>query len=174
MRRLDGSRSYLAGQWRIPHGAGIFEHRDPWTVTLVARVVNSTAQDAKDAAEAAAEAQRPWAALKPEQRARVFQRAAALVESQQDALVGELIAESGSTFGKARFEVGDGAALLREAATQVDALQTENLASAVPGKRSLQERVPLAWLPSSLPGTSLSFFRCATSASPWRTAMRSC
>jgi acyl-CoA reductase-like NAD-dependent aldehyde dehydrogenase len=140
--QLDPTRTYLAGQWRRPHTDETFEDRDPWTGLAFARVANCTIDEAQLAIAAATAAQREWAAASPEQRARVFLRAAELAVAQSEALAAELVAESGSTLGKARFEIGYGAALMREAATQTGALQRETLTSVIPGKRSLQERVP--------------------------------
>jgi aldehyde dehydrogenase (NAD+) len=141
--QLDTTRIYVGGEWRKPRSQETFEDLDPWTGKIFAHVANASPQDAIQAVEAAARAQKEWARATPEQRAQVFRKAADLVESRQEALAKELIAESGSTFGKAMFEIGYGVGLLREAAEQVNALKQEELSSVIPGKRSIQERVPV-------------------------------
>ena len=75
---------------------GEYDAVEPATGTKLARVGAATAADVHKAAEAAAQAQRDWAALPYDRRAAVLRRAGQLFVEHEDEIHDWLIRESGA------------------------------------------------------------------------------
>src|SRR3954453_3416875 len=99
MAFLDRSRwegkIFTTGGW-VPGSGGEYDAVEPATGTALARVGAATADDVHKAAEAAAQAQRDWAALPYDQRAAVLRRAGQLFVEHEDEIHEWLIRESGA------------------------------------------------------------------------------
>jgi benzaldehyde dehydrogenase (NAD) len=99
MAFLDRSRwegkIFTTGGWG-PGSGGEYDAVEPATGTTLARVGAATAADVHKAAEAAAQAQRDWAALPYDQRAAVMRRAGQLFVEHEDEIHEWLIRESGA------------------------------------------------------------------------------
>jgi len=99
MAFLDRSRwegkIFTTGGWG-PGSGGEYDAVEPATGTTLARVGAATAADVHKAAEAAAQAQRDWAALPYDQRAAVLRRAGQLFVEHEDEIHEWLIRESGA------------------------------------------------------------------------------
>jgi vanillin dehydrogenase len=92
----------------------------------------------------AADAARPlWAAMLAAERERLIMRFADELEAARNEMVDLLIDEGGSTFGKAMFEVGFAANLIRSIAGEARRVQGETFPSDVPGMISMSIRRPL-------------------------------
>jgi benzaldehyde dehydrogenase (NAD) len=100
------------------------------------------AADVAGATAAAMRAQRTWAALPFDDRARVLRTAAALLEQHAEEYAGLLVTEAGSARGKAGFEVGLVVSELHFAAALALAPTGQVLRTAKP-RLSLAQRVPV-------------------------------
>ena len=92
------------GDW-IDGRGGAMDVVAPATGQVIGTVGAATTADLDAAVASAREAQREWASLPYDQRAKVFRTAAALLEARPERLAGWLVPEAGSGGGKAAFEV---------------------------------------------------------------------
>ena len=81
---------FIGGEWVDAADAGMFEDRDPYTGDVVATVAAAGTEDTRRAIEAAAEAFGPWSAAPPAERQQVFLKAADVLESRTEEIVGLL------------------------------------------------------------------------------------
>src|SRR5204862_418462 len=93
-----------------------FDDLDPFTGDVVARVPAGGRGDAASAIGAAAAAFPAWSQSAPAERQRIFLKAADILESRQDEVVGLLARETGCTFGFGMFQMHFVPNLLRQAA----------------------------------------------------------
>jgi acyl-CoA reductase-like NAD-dependent aldehyde dehydrogenase len=107
---------HIGGEWVEASGGKTFEDSDPFTGEAVASVPAGTREDAKRAIEAAAKAFPAWSQTPPEQRQRVFLKAADILESRAEDIATWLTRETGSTFGFAMFQLHFVPGLFRQAA----------------------------------------------------------
>ena len=127
--------------WR-PGSAGTIGVRAPGSGRQIATVAAASTDDLDRAVTAALGAQREWAALPYDQRARVMIAAAGLLAAAPERLRDVLVEESGSAQGKAAFEVGLVISELQEAAALASHPHGELLRSVKP-RMSLARRIPL-------------------------------
>jgi acyl-CoA reductase-like NAD-dependent aldehyde dehydrogenase len=108
------AKNYVAGEWRGSSSGETYEKRNPWRPSEVVGVyAASTAEDARTAVRAAAEAFPAWAALPMAQRAAFLQRAADAIELRVDRIAADMTAEMGKPVREARMEALRAAAILR-------------------------------------------------------------
>ena len=110
------TKHFIGGEWTDPIGGATFEDRNPFSGDVVAHVAAGDGDDAERAIDAAAEAFAAWSQTPPEQRQRIFLKAADILESRQDEVVGWLARETGCTFGFAMFQCHFVPGLFRQAA----------------------------------------------------------
>jgi acyl-CoA reductase-like NAD-dependent aldehyde dehydrogenase len=110
------TKHFIGGEWTDPIGGSTFEDRNPFSGDVVAHVAAGDGDDAGRAIDAAAEAFATWSQTPPEQRQRIFLKAADILESRQDEVVGWLARETGCTFGFAMFQCHFVPGLFRQAA----------------------------------------------------------
>ena len=108
-RIFDGSWSASA--------AGTLTVREPATGDVLAETGLAGPQEVAAAAKAAAAAQKTWAAVLPQARAAILNRAADLLEQNGQELIPWIMRESGSIEAKAGIEIEHGAQFLRHAAS---------------------------------------------------------
>ncbi len=101
--------------WQALHGLQTVV--EPATGRALGRVGMADAADVARAARSARRAQTGWAALPYERRAEIMRAAAGAFREATDEAVDWIVRESGSTIGKARFEVGTTIKTLDEAAS---------------------------------------------------------
>jgi acyl-CoA reductase-like NAD-dependent aldehyde dehydrogenase len=87
---------------RVDRSNGTYEVVNPATEEIVGLAPEATADDARQAATAAAEAFPDWSQTTPEERARLLDRAADLLEQRIPELIPLVQAETGSTVQMAR------------------------------------------------------------------------
>lgn len=111
--------NFVAGEW-VPAAAGrTFERRNPAERTdLIGTFPDSGAEDVDAAVGYVADHYAEWAETSPERRADVLNRAAAILESQQDELALELVREEGKTLAEASVETRRTPANLRMYASE--------------------------------------------------------
>ena len=110
------TKHFIGGEWTDPIGGATFEDRNPFSGDVVARVAAGDGDDAERAIDAAAEAFAAWSQTPPEQRQRIFLKAADILESREEEVVGWLARETGCTFGFAMFQCHFVPGLFRQAA----------------------------------------------------------
>ncbi|MER5439750.1 benzaldehyde dehydrogenase [Streptomyces sp. NPDC002790] len=97
-------------------GGGTRDVVEPATGNRIARCGNASVEDVFRASTSAAEAQRSWAALPPEQRAAILRRAGSIIEENAAEIAQWIIRESGSASAKAEHETRSAAAECFDAA----------------------------------------------------------
>jgi aldehyde dehydrogenase (NAD+) len=94
----------VGGVWRPGRSGDVAPDLDPYTGEVLLEMSLADHRDVDEAYQAAARAQRDWAATRPQDRRNVLLRAARIVERRKDEIVDWLVRESGSTRIKACFE----------------------------------------------------------------------
>ncbi|MDH6630334.1 benzaldehyde dehydrogenase (NAD) [Streptomyces sp. LBL] len=129
------------GEW-VAGSGGEHSVHSPATGERLATIGFASPEDVDVAAEAAAAAQREWAARSYEERAAVLRRAGDLWRAHADEVTQWLRAESGSAGAKARFEVETAVQECYEAAALASMPYGEVLRSTQP-RLSLSRRFPV-------------------------------
>lgn len=141
MARIEPWRGCLySGGWREGSGGArtVFE---PATGEALYEVGNPTPGDLASAASRAHEAQRSWNLMPVAQRAEIFRKAAAHLETNREAYSQLMIRETGSIAPKVAFELTVAIGELHEAASMLTQPRGLVLPSE-PGVTSLARRVP--------------------------------
>jgi acyl-CoA reductase-like NAD-dependent aldehyde dehydrogenase len=136
-------RQLIGGEWVDAADGATFDDLDPFTGDVVAHVPAGKREDAARAVEAAAAAFPAWSKTSPEERQRLFLRAADVLESRSDDVVSLLARETGSTFGFGMFQMHFVPGLLRQAAGAVYQPIGEVIPSDLPGALALGFRQPV-------------------------------
>ena len=134
---------YINGRWTAAEGGRLQDDYNPATGELLARVAQGSRADTLRAIDAAARARSDWAKMVVSDRAALLLRVADIIAARADAIRDVIIAESGSVFGKAAFEVAYGIDLLRSAAGDARHIFGDTLPHSMPGQIGLTLRQPL-------------------------------
>jgi aldehyde dehydrogenase (NAD+) len=108
-----------------------------------AKILMGSPQHMSDAIGAAHAVKDLWGNTPPAERELILMRAADVLESQRAEVVGLLIEEAGSTFGKAQFEVSFTVNMLRSASGEARRIFGNVMPSDIPGMMSFAIRRPL-------------------------------
>src|SRR5690349_3956974 len=100
----DWSGRALAGTWK-PLAGGRIEVTEPATGQPLGRVARASAADVRASAASARAAQKAWASLPYGERAKVFRKAAALLEANRAEYAEWIVRETGGIPPKAMFEI---------------------------------------------------------------------
>jgi benzaldehyde dehydrogenase (NAD) len=119
----------------------VIEVLEPATGEVLAQVARAGAAEVRGAAAAAKQAQKPWAALPYQERAKIFRKAAQLLEDNRAEVATWIVRETGGIPPKAMFEIDSVLHLLHEAAAMLTQPRGLVLPS-VEGTTSLARRVP--------------------------------
>ncbi|HMA91508.1 MAG TPA: aldehyde dehydrogenase family protein [Polyangiaceae bacterium] len=136
-------RMFIGGTWVDAADGQTFEDRNPYNGELFGDVAAGKLTDVRKSIEVAQQAFSGWSATSPAERRQIVLRAAEVLESKREQLVGNLIDETGSTFGMAMFQSFYTPTILREAAARVSEPKGEFLASDTPGVMSFVQRQPV-------------------------------
>lgn len=134
---------FINGQWSRPAEGGMLNDFDPSTGELFARVAQGSRADALRAVDSAFKAKDAWARMIVADRAALLLRAADILASRTEEVRDVIITESGSTFGKATFEVTYCIDLLRSAAGDARHIFGDTLPLSMPGQIGMTVRRPL-------------------------------
>ncbi|HET9389553.1 MAG TPA: aldehyde dehydrogenase family protein [Steroidobacteraceae bacterium] len=134
---------YIDGKWARAASGAVADDFNPATGALYARVAQAGRADAQRAIEAAFRARQGWANLVVADRAAFLLRAADILAGKVEDIREALIEESGSTFGKAMFEVFYSIDLLRSAAGDARHVFGETLPHSMNGQLGMTVRQPL-------------------------------
>jgi vanillin dehydrogenase len=113
---MTDRKMLIGGQWVEAVSGETFDDFNPYDGALFAKVPKAGVEDVDRVMTAAFEARKGWAATPPRQRAQILHQAARILEQEQQAFAEILIKESGSTVGKAMFEISQTVDLLDTAA----------------------------------------------------------
>ena len=92
---------FIDGTWRPGREGSLEVDNNPFSGETLAEIVQANRHDLDDAYQAAARAQKSWAATLPAERAAIMLRSATIMEARRAEIVDWLIRESGSTRYKA-------------------------------------------------------------------------
>jgi acyl-CoA reductase-like NAD-dependent aldehyde dehydrogenase len=134
---------YINGTWRPGSRGAMADDFNPATGALFARVAQADRADALKAVDAAHHARGMWGRMIVSERAAILLRAAGILASRVDEIRDILIDESGSTYGKATFEVLYCVDLLRSAAGDARHIFGETLPHSLSGQLGMTVRQPL-------------------------------
>jgi acyl-CoA reductase-like NAD-dependent aldehyde dehydrogenase len=137
------SRLLIGGDWTAGESGATFDVHDPFTGEAVVRAAAGIRADAERAIEAAQAAFPEWAATPPAVRQGIFLKAADVLESRREEIVGLLARETGCTFGFGMFQNIFTPGLLRQAAGAAYAPVGEVIPSDVPGTMAMGLRQPV-------------------------------
>jgi len=133
---------YINGAWADGSGK-LADDFNPATGALFARVAQANRADALRAVESAYAARAGWGGMIVSERAAFLLRAADILATKVDEIREVLIDESGSTFGKAMFEVFYCIDLLRSAAGDARHIFGDTLPHSMTGQIGFAIRQPL-------------------------------
>ncbi|SDH24344.1 aldehyde dehydrogenase (NAD+) [Alteribacillus persepolensis] len=142
MKYTKWSKMPIGGVWRDGSSVKTAENNNPYNGELLTSLQLASAEDVDEAYRVAQQVQTEWFQKPPEQRVRVMETAASLLEEQQEEAVRLLIEETGATYIKAVSEVQAAIALIKESSTYPMKMEEEAAPSVVPGKENRIYREP--------------------------------
>jgi acyl-CoA reductase-like NAD-dependent aldehyde dehydrogenase len=159
-------RQFIGGEWVDAADAATFEDSDPYTGDVVATVAAAGAEDARRAIEAAAAAFGPWSAAPPAERQLIFLKAADVLESRTEEIVGLLARETGCSFGFGMFQMHFVPGLFRQAAGIAYAPIGQVIPSDVPGTFAMGLRRPVGVVGAIAPWNAALILSARSLAAP--------
>lgn len=135
--------NFIAGEWVPARDAGTFEVGDPAHGKMFACVADSSAADAKDAADVAKAAFPQWRAVSARQRSQLLKRWHALILENSEDLAKLMCLEQGKTLGEARGEVAYGAAYIEWFAEEAVRTNGDILPPLVHGRKQMVVKEPV-------------------------------
>jgi acyl-CoA reductase-like NAD-dependent aldehyde dehydrogenase len=159
-------KQFIAGAWTDASGGAAFEDLNPFTGEVVALVPSGSREDAARAVAAAAAAFPEWSQSVPAQRQAIFLKAADILESRRDEVVGQLARETGSTFGFGMFQMSFVPGLLRQAAAAAYSPLGQILPSDHPGTLAMGIRKPVGVVAAIAPWNAALILSARSIAAP--------
>ena len=147
---LLATQAFVAGRWS-DGAAGTFAVRNPARGDVIAEVADCSPADADRAIEAAAEAQRDWAARTAKDRAQVLRRWFDLMMEHQEDLATILTAEQGKPLAEAKGEIAYGASFVEFFAEEAKRVRGEIIPGHAPNLRIQVLRQPIGVAASITP-----------------------
>ncbi len=109
-----GAANFIGGDWSPSRSGRTYQRRNPWRPSeVVGEFPSSDAEDVAVAVDAAAEAQRGWAALPAAKRGAFLARAADAIEARAEEIAHDMTREMGKPLRESRMEAGRAAAIFR-------------------------------------------------------------
>ncbi|MDO0935277.1 aldehyde dehydrogenase family protein [Streptomyces sp. DG2A-72] len=139
----DLAQQYIDGEWRPGTGSWDIIDFNPYNGEKLASITIATVDEVDEAYQAAARAQKQWAATNPYARRAVFEKALRVIEEREQEITEVIIAELGGTRLKAGFELHLAKEFLREAIHLALRPEGKIIPSAVDGKENRVYRVPV-------------------------------
>ena len=130
----------LSTEWKALAG-GVIDVIEPATGNSLGKVGLANAEDVRASAAAAKQAQKQWAAMPYGERAKIFRKAAEIIESLRGELATWIVRETGGITPKAMFEIDSVQHHCHEAAAMLTQHQGIILPS-LDGVKSFAKRVP--------------------------------
>ncbi|MER7180204.1 aldehyde dehydrogenase family protein [Streptomyces hyaluromycini] len=139
----DLAQQYIDGEWRPGSGSWDIIDFNPYDGEKLASITIAAVEEIDQAYQAAARAQKQWAATNPYARRAVFEKALRLIEEREAEITEAIIAELGGTRLKAAFELHLAKEFLRESIQWALRPEGRILPSPVDGKENRVYRVPV-------------------------------
>jgi len=158
-------KQFIGGEW-VAGAGGTFEDRDPFTDDVVGLAPSGTRDDAKSAIDAAAAAFPEWSQTVPAARQAIFLKAADVLESRRDEIVGLLARETGASFGFGMFQMGFVPNLLRQAAALGYSPTGQIIPSDHPGTLAMGIRRPVGVVGAIAPWNAALILSARSIAAP--------
>jgi aspartate-semialdehyde dehydrogenase len=130
--RLLRSFAYVDGHWVAGADNAAFEVSDPATGAVIGDVARLTAGDSAAAVDAATRAFPGWAALLPQDRARILRRWFELIIENKEDLAQLMTLEQGKPLSEARGEIDYGASFVEFYAEEAKRPNIEGITSHLP------------------------------------------
>jgi vanillin dehydrogenase len=137
------STPYISGKTLDIPASALTDVINPANQRPFAKIFMAKAEHMRAAIDSANAARDAWANTLAAERERFLMRAADELEAARGEMVDLLIDEAGSTFGKAQFEIGFAANLVRSIAGEARRIHGDVFPSDVPGLISMAIRRPL-------------------------------
>jgi acyl-CoA reductase-like NAD-dependent aldehyde dehydrogenase len=157
---------FIGGEWVGASDDRTFDDMDPFTGQTVARVAAGTRADAKRAIDAAAAAFPAWSQTPAAVRQGIFLKAADILESRRDEVVGWLARETGASFGFGMFQMGFVPGLFRQAAGAAYAPLGQILPTDMPGAMAMAVRKPVGVVAAIAPWNAALILSARSIAAP--------
>ncbi|HTZ61320.1 MAG TPA: aldehyde dehydrogenase family protein [Thermoplasmata archaeon] len=116
----------IGGAWRAPSAQQYASVHDPSTGRVVGEAPIASADEARAAVDAAAEAEERWAEVPGHERARILRAAAARLEADRETMARLIAVEVGKPITDARIEADRAAGVFRLAAEEIRHLGGES------------------------------------------------
>jgi acyl-CoA reductase-like NAD-dependent aldehyde dehydrogenase len=142
---------YINGEWKKSKSDDWIEVQNPATEEVIARVPKGTKEDAKDALDAASDAQPAWEDLSPLQRSEYLFKIADLITEDRERLAKILTLEEGKPLFESRFEIDGAAADFRYYAGYARRLTGDALPSDFPKQSISILKLPIGVVVSITP-----------------------
>ncbi|MDC7234997.1 MAG: aldehyde dehydrogenase family protein [Spirochaetales bacterium] len=133
---------YINGEWTKCTDGAYFPVENPANEEITGYAADAGSEDVERALDAATEAQSRWQALSPFQRASYLYDLMNKLEARREFFADLLCREQGKTYRDALGEVDDTIAYMKFAADSAGRIKGDILASPVPGRKMMIERVP--------------------------------
>jgi benzaldehyde dehydrogenase (NAD) len=140
---MEEAQLIIGGRDVAAKNSATFARKNPISGEDATRAAAASAEDAKAAVDAAAAAFPKWAAMGPNQRRALLNKAAELMEQRAQQFATLVSAETGATIGWGHFNIHLAAGMLREAAAMTTQIQGEVVPSDVPGNLAMAVRQPV-------------------------------
>jgi acyl-CoA reductase-like NAD-dependent aldehyde dehydrogenase len=165
-QEIREAKQFIGGEWVDAAGGATFDDLDPFTGDVVAHVPASGREDAARAIESAAATFPAWSQSAPAARQAIFLKAADILESRQDEVVGLLARETGCSFGFGMFQMHFVPNLLRQAAALPYQPVGQVIPSDNPGTFALGIRRPAGVVAAIAPWNAALILSARSIASP--------
>jgi benzaldehyde dehydrogenase (NAD) len=139
---LDEQQLLIGGRWVGAGGDRTYEKKNPFNGEAAGKAAAAGREDARAAADAAAEAFPEWSRTSPSQRRELLLGAAAELKGRAEDVAATLTEETGGVFGWGMFNVQLAAGMLTEAASQTTGMIGDVIPSDVPGLTAMGVRQP--------------------------------
>jgi acyl-CoA reductase-like NAD-dependent aldehyde dehydrogenase len=159
-------QQFIGGDWVDAAGGETFDVTDPFTGDVVVRAPAATRADAARAVAAAAAAFPAWSQTPPAERQRIFLKAADVLETRLEEVVGLLARETGATFGFGMFQMHFVPGLFRQAAALAYAPVGEVIPSDHPGTLAMGLRRPVGVVGAIAPWNAALILSARSIAAP--------
>jgi acyl-CoA reductase-like NAD-dependent aldehyde dehydrogenase len=154
------AKQFIGGVWAGASEGATFEDLDPFTGDVVANVPAGTRADAARAAFP------EWSQSLPAQRQAIFLKAADILESRGEEIVGLLARETGCSFGFGMFQMSFVPGLLRQAAAAAYSPLGQILPSDHPGTLAMGIRKPVGVVGAIAPWNAALILSARSIAAP--------
>lgn len=134
---------FINGEYVPSSTNTLIDDINPTTGKAFAKIHMASKEDIEAAITAADNAFKSWSKTAPKEREAILNKAADIFDSRQNEIRDLLAIETGSTFGKAMFEMGLTSDIIRTAASEAIRISGETHASNHPGMFSYSVRKPL-------------------------------